>query len=253
MALDLREVFKGIKPPGIVSEVLNAHGSHAFRKALERHDEENLVKIARKQVAAGAQGLDLHAFLEDENQEKKDLIWLLEILKNEVAVPFFIDSRSPAVIRAGIASLPHRTVINSIPAFPTETRDQLLALAQIHQNPCVLSLIDQEGPAVIQQKKLTLAQELFHQATTTFGLKPQQLIFDVMVFPQAKYPHGIAETLAMTTLVKKHFPQAWTLAAISNVSYGLSPGLRGATNAKFFKQIQAHKLDLALLNPTQLP
>jgi 5-methyltetrahydrofolate--homocysteine methyltransferase len=120
----------------------------------------------------------------------------------------------------------------------------------------VVGCIDETGMAVTRQRKLEVAQRSFELLTKKYGMAPEDLYFDPLVFPCAsgdvQYVGSAVETIEGVRLVKQHLPRCKTVLGISNVSFGLPPAGREVLNSVFLYHCTQAGLDMALVNSEKL-
>lgn len=87
----------------IIEELINA-SRKAIGAAIEARDAEAIQKVAKDEMEAGADYIDINAgiFI---NEEPQDLKWLVETVQEVVDVPCDIDSPNPKAIEAALAVL----------------------------------------------------------------------------------------------------------------------------------------------------
>jgi len=92
--------------------------------------------------------------------------------------------------------------------------------------------------------------------TEKYGLEPEDIIFDPLVFPCAtgdkNYIGGAVETIEGIRLIKQALPNVRTILGISNVSFGLPAGAREVVNSVFLYYCTKAGLDLAIVNAEKL-
>src|SRR3977135_3461124 len=115
--------------------------------------------------------------------------------------------------------------------------------------------IDEKGMALTRDRKLEVAQRIYERALED-GLKPWQLLFDVLTFTLAtgdeQYKHSAVETIEGIGLVKEKLPGALTVLGASNVSFGLSKATRPVLNSVFLTHCLRAGLDAAIVNPREV-
>jgi len=96
----------------IIGELINA-SRKAIGAAIKARDAEAIQKVARDEVEAGADYIDINAgiFINDEPQYLK---WLVETVQEVVNVPCTIDSPNPKAIEAALKVHNGTPMINSI-------------------------------------------------------------------------------------------------------------------------------------------
>src|SRR5258708_7493931 len=113
-----------------------------------------------------------------------------------------------------------------------------------------------QAQAFTRERKLAVAQRSYKLLTEKYGLAPEDIIFDPLVFPCAtgdeNYIGGAVETVEGIRLIKRALPDARTILGISNVSFGLPPGAREVINSVFLYYCTKAGLDLAIVNTEKL-
>jgi 5-methyltetrahydrofolate--homocysteine methyltransferase len=109
--------------------------------------------------------------------------------------------------------------------------------------------------AKTSMEKVSVAS-LIHDKSMALGLKPWQLIFDVLTFTlatgEAEYINSASETLQGIKLVKEKFPKVLTTLGLSNVSFGLPTEARKFLNSVFLYHAIQNGLDSVIINPKDI-
>jgi 5-methyltetrahydrofolate--homocysteine methyltransferase len=123
----------------------------------------------------------------------------------------------------------------------------------------VVGCIDEDklqAQAFTRERKLAIAQRSYRLLTEKYGLGPEDIIFDPLVFPCAtgdeNYIGGAVETVEGIRLIKQALPEVRTILGISNVSFGLPAGAREVVNSVFLYYCTKAGLDLAIVNTEKL-
>src|SRR5216684_395161 len=113
-----------------------------------------------------------------------------------------------------------------------------------------------KAQAFTRERKLAIAQRSYELLTRKYGLGPEDIIFDPLVFPCAtgdeNYIGGAVETMEGIRLIKQALPDVRTILGISNVSFGLPAGAREVVNSVFLYYCTKAGLDLAIVNTEKL-
>src|SRR6202035_2666812 len=100
------------------------------------------------------------------------------------------------------------------------------------------------------------AQRSYQLLIEKYGLGPEDIIFDPLVFPCAtgdeNYIGGAGETMEGIRLIKQALPDSRTILGISNVSFGLPAGAREVVNSVFLYYCTKAGLDLAIVNTEKI-
>jgi len=114
----------------------------------------------------------------------------------------------------------------------------------------------EQGMAVTRQRKLDIALRSHDLLTKKYGVPPEDIIFDPLVFPcgtgDANYVGSALETVEGLRLIKEHLPLCKTVLGISNVSFGLPSAGREVMNSVFLYENTKAGLDMAIVNTQKL-
>jgi 5-methyltetrahydrofolate--homocysteine methyltransferase len=245
--------------PVTVGERTNVIGSRKFKEMIVAGSFEEASEIGRRQARAGAQIIDVCLANPDRN-EQTDIVEFLNFLTKKVKTPLMIDSTDTAVMEAALKLCPGRAVINSINLEDGEERfSQVATLIRDYGAAVVVGCIDEDkaqGMAVTRERKRVVAKRSFDLLTQKYGLVPEDIIFDPLVFPAAtgdkNYIGASRETIEGVRLIKAAFPLSKTILGISNVSFGLPEAGREVLNAVFLHECVQAGLDFAIVNAEKL-
>jgi 5-methyltetrahydrofolate--homocysteine methyltransferase len=123
----------------------------------------------------------------------------------------------------------------------------------------VVGCIDEDpvqAQAFTRERKLAVAQRSVDLLTTKYGIEPEDIIIDPLVFPCAtgdeNYIGGAVETIEAIRLIKQQIPYVKTVRGISNISFGLPAAAREVVNSVFLYYCTKAGLDLAIVNAEKL-
>lgn len=262
-----RKMVSGIEPlfieddarPILVGERTNVIGSRKFKNMIVAGQFEEAAEIARAQVKTGAQVIDI-CVANPDRDELADMEQMLVYLPKKVRAPIMIDSTDARVTELALQRLQGKCVINSINLEDGEERFAKVApLLRRYGGAVVVGCIDedpQHGMAVTRQRKLEVAQRSYDLLVNKYGLRPEDLIFDPLVFPVGSgddnYIGSAVETIEGVRLITEAFPQCSTILGISNVSFGLPAAGREVLNAVFLYHCVKAGLGYAIVNTEKL-
>ena len=262
-----RKLVSGIEPlfieddnrPILVGERTNVIGSRKFKNMIVAGQFEEAAEIARAQVKTGAQVIDI-CVANPDRDELADMEQMLAYLPKKVRAPIMIDSTDAQVTELALQRLQGKCVINSINLEDGEERFARVApLLKRYGGAVVVGCIDedpQHGMAVTRSRKLEVAQRSYDLLVNKYGLRPEDLIFDPLVFPvgsgDASYIGSAEETIEGVRLITEAFPRCSTILGISNVSFGLPAAGREVLNAVFLYHCVKAGLGYAIVNTEKL-
>jgi 5-methyltetrahydrofolate--homocysteine methyltransferase len=234
-------------------------GSRLFKNLVAEEKWEEASEIARRQVKGGAHIVDV-CLQSTERDEKKDIPVFYEKLIRKVKAPVMIDTTDPTAIELALTYCQGKAIINSINLEDGEEKfERVVPMAHDFGAAVVVGCIDEDrlqAQAFTRERKLAVAQRSYKLLTEKYGLGPEDIIFDPLVFPCAtgdeNYIGGAIETVEGIRLIKQALPDVRTILGISNVSFGLPAGAREVVNSVFLYYCTKAGLDLAIVNTEKL-
>ena len=262
-----RAVYSGIEMieaeestrPLIVGERTNVIGSRAFKNLVAAEQWEEATEIARRQVKSGAHIVDV-CLQSTDREEMKDIPPFYDQLIRKIKAPVMIDTTDAAAIELALTYCQGKSVINSINLEDGEEKlERVCPLARSYGAAIIVGCIDEDpnqAQAFTRERKLEIAERSYQLLTGKYGIRPENIIFDPLVFPCAtgdeNYIGGAVETIEGIRLIKKSIPHVRTVLGISNVSFGLPPGAREVVNSVFLYYCTKAGLDLAIVNAERI-
>jgi 5-methyltetrahydrofolate--homocysteine methyltransferase len=262
-----RAIYSGIETieaedstrPLLVGERTNVIGSRLFKNLVAEEKWEEASEIARRQVRGGAHIVDV-CLQSTERDEKKDIPFFYEKLIRKIKAPVMIDTTDPTAVAQALTYCQGKAIINSINLEDGEEKfERVVPIAHDFGAAVVVGCIDEDklqAQAFTRERKLEIAQRSYKLLTEKYGLAPEDIIFDPLVFPCAtgdeNYIGGAAETMEGIRLIKRALPDVRTILGISNVSFGLPAGAREVVNSVFLYYCTKAGLDLAIVNTEKI-
>ncbi|MFP4395827.1 MAG: methionine synthase [Anaerolineales bacterium] len=243
--------------PLLVGERVNTQGSRKARRLVLAEEYDALASLAESQVASGAHVLDVCVALTERADEAATMQRVVKLLTLNSSAPLMIDTTDLEVMRAALATYPGRAIINSVHLEAGEGRARrILALARDFGAAVVALTIDEQGMAKTAERKMAIAERLYHLSVDEMGLPPHGVIFDPLTFTlatgDADSAGAAVATLTALEQIKARYPQALINLGVSNVSYGLTPRARHVLNSVFLYRAVEAGLDMAIVNPAQI-
>ncbi|MEH7179065.1 methionine synthase [Neobacillus vireti] len=242
--------------PIMVGERTNVIGSRKFKRLINEGKIEEAAEIARAQVKGGAHVIDI-CLADPDRDELSDMKNFIPEVVKKIKVPLVIDSTDEKVIEQALKYSQGKVIINSINLEDGEERfEAVVPLIHKYGAAVVVGTIDEKGMGVTAEKKLEIAKRSHDLLVNKYGLKPQDLIFDPLVFPvgtgDEQYIGSAKATVEGIKLIKEHMPKTQTILGISNVSFGLPPVGREVLNSVFLYHCTLAGLDYAIVNTEKL-
>src|SRR5271165_3975898 len=262
-----RAVYSGIETieaddqtrPLLVGERTNVIGSRLFKNLVAEENWEEATEIGRRQVKGGAHIVDV-CLQSTEREEKKDIPEFYEKLIRKIKAPIMIDTTDPTAVRLALTYCQGKAIINSINLEDGEEKfEKVVPIAHDFGAAIVVGCIDEDrvqAQAFTRERKLEIAKRSYKLLTEKYGMAPEDIVFDPLVFPCAtgdeNYIGGAVETMEGIRLIKEALPDTRTILGISNVSFGLPAGAREVVNSVFLYYCTKAGLDLAIVNTEKL-
>src|SRR5579864_4070524 len=168
-----------------IGERTNVTGSARFRKLIEAGDYTAALEVARQQVAAGAQVLDVNM---DEGllDSAKAMTTFLNLIAAEpdiARVPIMIDSSKWEVIEAGLKCVQGKAIVNSISLKEGEAKFIGQARQCLHYGAAVVVMaFDEQGQADTRERKVAICKRSYDFLVNEVGFPPEDIIFDPNIF-----------------------------------------------------------------------
>jgi 5-methyltetrahydrofolate--homocysteine methyltransferase len=242
--------------PLIIGERLNSQGSKKAKKMVLENDFNGLIDLARSQVEDGAHCIDVCVATTERSDELETMQKLVKRLSLEIEAPLVIDSTDSKVVYAALRQIPGIPIINSINLEGNGNRFyEIIPLMKKFAAPAISMCIGPAGMAKTSQDKVEVS-ELLYEKSIEYGLKPWQLIFDVLTFTLAtgekEFADSAINTLNGIKLVKEKYPKSLTTLGLSNVSFGLPTLARKYLNSIFLYHALKNGLDTVIINPKDI-
>jgi 5-methyltetrahydrofolate--homocysteine methyltransferase len=245
--------------PLIVGERTNVIGSRLFKNLIAEEKWEEATEIARWQIRNGAHVVDV-CLQSSDRDEIKDIPLFYEKLIRKIKAPIMIDTTDPKSVELSLIYCQGKSIINSINLEDGEEKFELICpLAKAYGAAVICGTIDEDklqAQAFTRERKLAVAQRSVALLTEKYGLPPEDILIDPLVFPCAtgdeNYIGGAVETIESMRLIKEHIPFVKTILGVSNISFGLPAAAREVVNSVFLYYSTKAGLDLAIVNAEKL-
>jgi 5-methyltetrahydrofolate--homocysteine methyltransferase len=243
----------------VVGERTNANGSKKFREAMLADDWDTCVAMAKDQVKEGAHVLDVCVDYTGEDGVA-DMHEVASRFATQSSLPLMLDSTEPDVIETGLQWIGGKAILNSVNLEDGDAEgtrfDRFLKLAREYGASIVATCIDEEGQARTADWKFRAAKAIHDRAVETYGIRPEDLIFDALALPlstglEESRRDGI-ETLEGIKRIKTELPGVSAILGLSNISFGLNPAARHALNSVFLYEAIEHGLDAAIVHAARI-
>ncbi len=245
--------------PLIVGERTNVIGSRLFKNMVSEEKWEEASEVARRQIRNGAHIVDV-CLQSSDRDELNDIPFFYEKLIRKIKAPIMIDTTDPRSIELSLTYCQGKSIINSINLEDGEEKfERICPIAREYGAALVVGCIDEDplqAQAFTRERKLAVAQRSVKLLTGKYGIAPEDIIIDPLVFPCAtgdeNYIGAAVETIESIRLIKQQIPYVKTILGISNISFGLPATAREVVNSVFLYYCTQSGLDLAIVNSEKL-
>src|SRR5688572_15331570 len=164
-----------------VGERTNVTGSAKFRKLIQEGDYAAALSVARQQVEAGAQVIDVNMDegLLDSVQAMTTFLNLIAGEPDIARVPVMIDSSKWEVIEAGLKCVQGKAIVNSISLKEGEEKFLAEATRCLRYGAAVVVMaFDEQGQADTANRKVEICARAYRILTEEIGFPAEDIIFD---------------------------------------------------------------------------
>jgi len=244
-----------------VGERTNVTGSAKFRRLIEADDYAGALDVARQQVAAGAQVIDVNM---DEGMLDSEaaMVRFLNLVAAEpdvARVPVMIDSSKWSVIEAGLKCLQGKGIVNSISLKEGERSFlEQARLVRAYGAAVVVMAFDEQGQADTVERKVAICERSYRLLTGTVGLPAEDIIFDPNIFAVATgieaHDRYALDFIEATARIRVACPRALVSGGVSNVSFSFrgNDPVREAMHSVFLYHAIRAGLAMGIVNAGQL-
>ncbi len=226
----------------VIGELINCTRKRVNAAAQSR-DAEFIKEVARNQVNAGADMLDVNGGLP--GQEVECLPWLVKIIQEAVDVPLCLDSADPEALRRALPLCKHRAMINSITDEAARYR-VVLPLVKEYRAKVIALCMGESGPPANLEARVTTACRLVDRLTAD-GIPLDDIYVDACVMPVSIGSERGKDVVEAIGQITARYPGVHTSAGVSNVSFGIP--VRKLLNEVFLLLLMARGLDAAIVDP----
>ncbi len=240
-----------------VGERTNITGSARFRRLIKDEDYPTALNVARQQVEAGAQVIDINM---DEGMidgvAAMDRFVKLVASEPDISrVPIMVDSSKWEVIEAGLKCVQGKPIVNSISM--KEGVEPFLHHARLCRKygaAVVVMAFDEEGQADTLERRKTICRRAYDLLVDEVGFPAEDIIFDPNVFAVAtgieEHRNYGVDFIEGTRWVKENLPGALVSGGVSNVSFSFrgNNAVREAIHAVFLYHAISAGMDMGIVN-----
>lgn len=242
-----KEVIIGHDRPFVViGEKLNPTGLKKLGQALVEQNFEYVKRLAQRQVAWGAEVLDVNVG-HPQIDEVAIMPRVVEAVLSVVDVPLCIDSNDPRILEAGLRLAPGKPLVNSVNGEEKQL-DTVLPIVKDRGAAVIGLAIGEEGIPATPEGRLAAAGTIIERCAK-IGIPVEDIIIDPLVMTVGHNSNAAMVTLRTIELVKKEYGVNISLGA-SNVSFGLPD--RHSVNSTFLALAMQAGATCSITDPIKL-
>jgi 5-methyltetrahydrofolate--homocysteine methyltransferase len=240
-----------------IGERTNVTGSKKFARLIKENNYAEALSVARQQVEAGAQVIDVNMDegLLDSEQAMVTFLQLLMAEPDIARIPIMVDSSKFSVIEAGLKCIQGKSIVNSISL--KEGEQEFIRQARLVRRygaAAVIMAFDEQGQADTAVRKVEICERAYRILTQEVGFDSRDIIFDPNIFAVAT---GIEEHneyainfIEATREIKRRCPGASISGGVSNLSFSFrgNDRVREAMHACFLYHAIGAGMDMGIVN-----
>ncbi len=204
-------------PFTIIGEKINPTGRKKLAAALQEGNLDYVRDLARKQIEAGADVLDVNVGMAG-TDDVDYLPAIVKMLVEEFDIPLCLDSPNPKALAAALPLVQGRALVNSVNG-EEKSLEAVLPLVKEYGTAVIGLTIGEGGISNDPQARLAAAAKIIERAGK-LGIPIEDIIIDPLVMTVGADSAAGLVTLTTIELVRKEFGVNINLGA-SNVSFGL--------------------------------
>ena len=201
----------------IIGEKINPTGRKKLAAQLKEHNFDYIRDLALKQVATGADLLDVNVGVPGED-EVALLPEVCKVVAEATDVPLCIDSANREALAAALAVVPGKPLVNSVNG-EEKALEAVLPVVKEFGAAVIGLTMDDDGIPNDPEVRLSIAEKILERAAK-LGIPAEDVVIDPLVLTVGADSKAGWVTLQTIELVRREFGTNVNLGA-SSVSFGL--------------------------------
>ena len=221
----------------------------AVSTAIKERDAKVIQDLARAQVAAGADYIDLN--LGPLRKDPEEIIqWVVNKVQEVVDLPLSLDTMNPVAMEAGLKICQKRPLINSA-SGKASSKEQMLPLAKKYNCDIVISVITDKGmPPDVNSKADSIMDTVAY--ANELDIPNEDIWVDPIILPVSTAGEGQGFSVAnleFIQLLQDMLPGVKSTVGLSNISNGVPDELRPMLNRTYIVMLERNGLYSAIADP----
>ena len=243
-----------------VGERTNVTGSARFARLIREENYDEALEVAREQVAAGAQIIDINM---DEGMLDYEaaMVRFLKLVAAEpeiCRVPIMVDSSKWQIIEEGLKCIQGKAIVNSISLKEGDAEFiEKAKLCLAYGAAVVVMAFDEDGQADSLARKKQICKRSY-DILISIGFQAEDIIFDPNIFAIAtgidEHNNYAVDFIEACKYIKAELPGALISGGVSNVSFSFRGNnlVREAIHSVFLFHAIKAGLTMGIVNAGQL-
>lgn len=228
----------------IIGEKINGF-IPATKKAIEEHDDDYIIELAKKQSEFGASYIDVCSGVAPEI-ERETMEWLMGLVQSVTETPICIDSPDPQVIVDMIPYANKPGLLNSASMEAGKIETIFPAIAGTEWKVVCLTC-DDDGIPDDGATKVKIAGQIIDKAKE-YGVKQEQIFIDPLVTTLGTTPNALLSFMEAAKAIKEAYSDVTITSGLTNISHGMP--LRKVLNMQFLSLAMSAGMTSAIMDPT---
>jgi 5-methyltetrahydrofolate corrinoid/iron sulfur protein methyltransferase len=197
-------------------------------QAMKDRDPGPILEMAKKQVDAGANLLDINIGQAKDGPERME--WLVQTIQAEIDIICCLDSMNPAAIEAGLKVHNGQAMINSVNGLPDKMEAYFPLAAKYNAN--IIGLTMMNGIPRDANERASIAVDIMTGAMT-HGVPVENIYFDPLILPIKVAQEQAVQVFEAIKLFKQlNDPPLKTVVGLSNTSNGIFGEVKSKLDSK---------------------
>lgn len=230
----------------IIGEKINVM-SKSLGQAMQERNPEPILEMARKQVEAGANYLDIN--IGPATKDGPELMeWLVTTIQSQIDIPLSLDTTNYEAMEAGLKVHKGKAIVNSASGEP-ERLEKMSDLAAKYGAALIGLCLTSEGIPRDANERAAVATEILMK-TMEKGIPTEDLYLDPLILPVGVAQKDAQEVMEAIKIFKQlSDPPPKTVVGLSNVSNSTPRTVKSWLDRTLLAMLIAVGLDAAILDP----
>ena len=226
----------------LIAESINIM-SRSIGPALRNRDPKPIQELAKAQVEAGADYLDLN--IGPARKAGDELMaWVVNTIQEVTDAPLSLDTTNPVAMEAGLKVCKNKALINSI--SPARFEEELPFVKKYNAEMIGL-LWGLEGmPRDAAERGVTVAELMY--AANEMGISNEEIWIDPIASPVSVEINQVKACVEFMSMLNDIAPGAKSTVGLSNISNGAPDHLRPWLNRTYMIMLMRHGLYSAIVD-----